>query len=71
MGAINRSGWEDPRRIGEFYGQSYFCNPLGELVATDDIVIADLDFDLIREVRNTWQFFRDRRPEKCGAITAP
>ena len=25
--------------------------------------------DLIREVRNTWQFFRDRRPETYGAIT--
>jgi beta-ureidopropionase len=76
VGAINRPGWEEPWRIGEFYGQSYFCNPRGELVATgardtDDIVIADLDFDLIREVRNTWQFFRDRRPETYGAITAP
>ena len=29
----------------------------------DDIVIADLDLDQIREVRNTWQFYRDRRPE--------
>ncbi len=76
VGAINRPGWEEPWRIGEFYGQSYFCNPRGQLIATgnrdsDDIVIADLDFDLIREVRNTWQFFRDRRPETYGAITAP
>ena len=29
----------------------------------------DMDLDLIREVRNTWQFFRDRRPETYGAIT--
>ncbi len=35
----------------------------------DDIVIADLDLDMIREVRNTWQFFRDRRPETYGSIT--
>ena len=35
----------------------------------DDVVVADLDLDLIREVRNTWQFFRDRRPETYGAIT--
>ena len=28
-----------------------------------------MDFDLIREVRNVWQFFRDRRPETYGAIT--
>jgi beta-ureidopropionase len=34
----------------------------------DDIVIADLDLDLIREVRNTWQFFRDRRPETYASL---
>jgi N-carbamoylputrescine amidase len=32
-------------------------------------VIADLDLDKIAEVRNTWQFFRDRRPETYGALT--
>jgi len=76
VGAINRPGWEDPWRIGEFYGQSYFCNPRGQIIAEgcrdkDDIVVADIDMDLIREVRNTWQFYRDRRPETYGAITAP
>lgn len=76
VGAINRPGWEEPWRIGEFYGQSYFCNPRGKIVAEgcrdkDDIVMADIDLDLIREVRNTWQFYRDRRPETYGAITAP
>jgi beta-ureidopropionase len=35
------------------------------------LVIADMDLDSIREVRNTWQFFRDRRPDSYGAITAP
>ena len=29
----------------------------------DELVVADLDLDLIEEVRNTWQFYRDRRPE--------
>lgn len=38
---------------------------------SDDIVIADLDLDLIREVRNVWQFFRDRRPESYSAIVQP
>jgi len=76
VGAINRPGWEEPWRIGEFYGQSYFCDPRGKIVAegtrsTDDIVIADLDLDQIREVRDTWQFYRDRRPETYSAITAP
>ena len=34
-------------------------------------LIADLDLSLIETVRNTWQFYRDRRPESYGAIVAP
>jgi N-carbamoylputrescine amidase len=73
VGAINRPGFEEPWRIGEFYGTSYFCDPRGKILkegkrVEDDIVIADLDLDQIREVRNTWQFFRDRRPESYGEI---
>ena len=68
VGAINRVGVEKPWAIGEFYGQSYFCDPRGKMLAVgsrdqDELVVADLDLDVIREVRNTWQFFRDRRPE--------
>ncbi len=73
VGAINRPGFEEPWRMGEFYGQSYFCDPRGKILAEacrdkDDIVIADLDLDLIREVRNVWQFFRDRRPDMYDEI---
>ena len=73
VGAINRPGFEEPWRIGEFYGQSYFCDPRGQILTVgkrdqDDIVIADLDLDMIREVRNVWQFFRDRRPESYGEV---
>ena len=73
VGAINRPGFEEPWRIGEFYGQSYFCDPRGQIMAEgcrdkDDIVIADLDLDMIREVRNVWQFFRDRRPDMYDEI---
>jgi beta-ureidopropionase len=32
-------------------------------------VVADLDLDMIAEVRKVWQFFRDRRPETYGLIT--
>jgi N-carbamoylputrescine amidase len=75
VGAINRVGYEAPWNIGEFYGQSYFCDPRGQIVAEaardkDALVVADLDFDMIREVRNTWQFFRDRRPDAYGQIVA-
>jgi N-carbamoylputrescine amidase len=75
VGAINRVGVEAPWNIGEFYGQSYFCDPRGQFLATgsrdrDELVVADLDLGLIQQVRNTWQFYRDRRPETYGAITA-
>jgi len=68
IAAINRVGYEAPWNIGEFYGQSYFCDPRGQIIAQaprdeDAMVVADLNLDVIREVRNTWQFFRDRRPE--------
>jgi N-carbamoylputrescine amidase len=68
VGAINRVGVEGPWNIGEFYGQSYFVDPRGQFLATGsrdqtELVTAELDLDKIREVRNTWQFFRDRRPE--------
>jgi beta-ureidopropionase len=68
VGAINRVGHELPWDIGEFYGSSYFCDPRGQILVQgsrdkDEVVVADLDLDMIREVRNVWQFFRDRRPE--------
>jgi len=31
-------------------------------------VVADLNLDEIQEVRNVWQFFRDRRPESYGEL---
>ena len=73
-GRVLRVGEEVPWNIGRFYGSSYFADPRGQIVAqasetADEMLIADLDFDLIRTVRNTWQFYRDRRPETYGAIT--
>lgn len=68
MGCINRVGTEAPWNIGKFYGSSYFVDPRGQFVAEasedhDELVVADLDLGMIEEVRRTWQFYRDRRPE--------
>ena len=76
VGAINRVGPEKPWDVGEFYGKSYFCNPRGQIVAQasrdrDEVVVADLDLDEISEVRATWQFFRDRRPDAYGGLVVP
>ncbi len=74
IGAINRVGTEEPWNIGEFYGQSYFVNPRGQIEAEasrdkDELLIHDMDMDMVREVRNLWQFFRDRRPDTYGKLT--
>ena len=74
VGAINRLGKEKPWNIGEFYGKSYFCNPRGKIFAQasrdkDQLLVAELDLDMILEVRKVWQFFRDRRPESYGRLT--
>lgn len=73
VGAINRVGKEAPWNIGEFYGQSYFCSPRGKIIAEasrdkDELVVADLNLDEIREVRNVWQFYRDRRPDAYESL---
>jgi beta-ureidopropionase len=73
IAAINRVGKEAPWNIGEFYGSSYFANPRGKIVAQaspseSQLLTADLDLAMIDEVRNLWQFFRDRRPESYGDL---
>lgn len=75
VGAINRVGMEPPWNMGEFYGQSYLVDPRGEFVAMgsrdkDEVVVGVMDRDVIRDVRNTWQFFRDRRPESYEQLVA-
>jgi len=73
VGAINRVGNEAPWNIGKFYGSSYFVDPRGQILACasedkDELVVATLELDMIEEVRRTWQFFRDRRPDAYGAL---
>lgn len=73
IGANNRVGLEKPWEFGKFYGSSYFVDPRGKILVKgsedkDEVVTADLDLDQIREVRDGWQFFRDRRPELYGEI---
>ncbi len=73
IGANNRVGTEKPWEFGRFYGSSYFVDPRGQFQAKgsedqDELVVADLDLDQIREVRDGWQFFRDRRPEMYTEI---
>jgi N-carbamoylputrescine amidase len=74
VAASNRVGVEAPWNIGTFYGTSYVVDPRGNFLAVgsedrDELVVATCDLELIEEVRRTWQFFRDRRPEMYGELT--
>lgn len=74
MGCINRVGEEKPWDLGRFYGTSYHVDPKGRVIDVaseydDELLISEFDLDLIDEVRSTWQFFRDRRPETYGELT--
>jgi len=75
MGCINRVGTEKPWNLGKFYGTSYHVNPRGQIIGqacedNDELLVNEFDLDMIDEVRSTWQFYRDRRPETYGAITS-
>ncbi len=75
VAAINRVGTEAPWNIGRFYGSSYVVDPRGNFLATasedkDELLVATCDLDMIEDVRRTWQFFRDRRPETYDPLVA-
>jgi N-carbamoylputrescine amidase len=73
IGAINRVG-KEPLGDNDFYGSSYFVNPRGQIVGEsasdtkEEVIVRDLDMDLIEQVRQTWQFYRDRRPDQYGPL---
>src|SRR5689334_24160406 len=76
VGTINRVGVESEFGKNEYYGSSYFADPRGKIVAQasdkdEQLLVADLDLDLVREVRDTWQFYRDRRPDMYDDIVRP
>ena len=73
VGAINRVGTEAPWNIGEFYGQAISAihvdrSLLKPASDQEELIVADLNLDEIEEVRHTWQFYRDRRPETYEAL---
>ncbi len=80
IAANNRVGIETEEfgdEAVQFYGSSYFVDPRGNYVGdiastdADELVIRDLDLDVITQVRNDWQFYRDRRPESYTRVTLP
>jgi N-carbamoylputrescine amidase len=75
VGAINRVGIE-PLGENDFYGQSYFVDPEGKFVGSQgdpykpELIVRDLDMKKLREVRDRWAFYRDRRPDAYDDLVA-
>lgn len=62
---INRVGQEEKQ---EFYGRSFCCNPYGEVISAvaglnDGIILAEVEMELIDQMRRGFPFFQDFRPE--------
>ena len=76
VGAINRVGVEE-YGDNDFYGTSYFVDPRGQFVGgtagdkEEELLVRDLDLDLVEEVRQTWAFYRDRRPDAYEGLVQP
>jgi beta-ureidopropionase len=76
----NRVGRED-NEYGEeavaFYGTSQVIDPRGNFVgergssSDEEVMIRDLDMDMVRQMRDDWQFYRDRRPDSYTSIPKP
>jgi beta-ureidopropionase len=71
VAGLNRVGQE-----GEYlyYGHSVAFDPTGEMLAQagydEEVLVVDCDLDLITQRRRAWQFYRDRRPDTYGILTA-
>ena len=76
----NRVGRED-NEYGElavdFYGTSQVIDPRGNFVGDrgaeghEELLVRDLDLDVVRQMRDDWQFYRDRRPDSYTRIAKP
>ena len=77
VGTINRVGIEKDLGDDDFYGQSYFVDPRGQFIGDvgdaykEELLVRDMDLDQIQEVRQTWQFYRDRRPDAYQDLVRP
>ena len=76
VGTINRVGIE-PLGDNDFYGQSYFVDPRGQYIGAigdahnEELLVRDMDMSVIEQVRQTWQFYRDRRPDAYEDLVKP
>jgi N-carbamoylputrescine amidase len=75
VAAANRVGHEGEAGAGiEFWGQSFVCDPAGEIIArgsvtNEEIVTAECDLGRLDIQRTHWPFLRDRRIDAYQDLT--
>src|SRR5208337_5284350 len=72
VAAVNRVGREGGIR---FFGGSFVCDAFGKIIAragaAEETLTAPVDLAMNTSVRDSWGFFRNRRPETYGRICVP
>jgi agmatine deiminase len=72
VAAVNRVGTEGGCR---FFGGSFACDAFGKILAkagnNEEILLVRMDLAMNHDVRESWGFFRNRRPDTYGNITVP
>jgi N-carbamoylputrescine amidase len=73
--AVNRVGHEGPSDGGlTFWGHSFVADPFGVVLAEagedEQTLVVELELDRQEWVRRNWPFYRDRRIDAYGEITA-
>jgi agmatine deiminase len=67
VAASNRVGKESDIK---FFGGSFICDAFGKIIVqggdTEEMLIATLDLSMNQTVRESWGFFRNRRPDTYG-----
>ena len=67
--AVNRVGTEGD---SEFFGGSFVCDAFGKTLARagkgEEVLVAEVDMDHGKRVREGWRFFHNRRPECYRAL---
>jgi len=71
VAAVNRAGREGNIR---FFGGSFICDAFGKVLAragdADATITATVDLGINEEIRDSWGFFRNRRPDTYGTVCA-
>jgi len=75
VAAVNRVGHEgDPKGGIEFWGNSFVCDPYGNVLARasqgEEVLVVECDMDLVDTARTHWPFLRDRRIDAYQGITS-